>query len=99
MNNVDQAEFWNGPGAQRWVQHQELLDRTLEPFGRVALEAATPRKGEAVLDVGCGCGWTSLELAQAVGAEGSVLGVDVSAPMLDVARRRAGKRGLTTASF
>lgn len=86
--NADQVEFWNGPAAERWVRHQAELDRALEPFGRAALEAARPRAGERAVDVGCGCGWTTFALAEAVGAGGSVLGVDVSTPMLDLARAR-----------
>jgi SAM-dependent methyltransferase len=65
------------------------MDRALEQFGRGALISAQPRKGERVVDVGCGCGATTLALAQAVGPTGSVLGVDVSAPMLARARQRA----------
>jgi SAM-dependent methyltransferase len=61
------------------------------------MDRLAPAPGETLLDVGCGCGDTSLELARRVGAEGEVLGLDISAPMLDVARRRAkedGARGL-----
>jgi SAM-dependent methyltransferase len=98
-DNTEQIEFWNGPGGDRWVTHQEILDRALEPFGTAVLEAARPQPGEHVVDVGCGCGWTSLALAEAVGPRGAVLGVDVSAPMLEVARRRAQARSLAQATF
>lgn len=99
VDNTEQVEFWNGPGAARWVRHQEIMDAILEPFGRAVLEAARPKAGERAVDVGCGCGWTSLALAEAVGAGGSVLGVDVSAPMLERARQRAGSRGLSRVTF
>ena len=98
-DNTDQIEFWNGPGGDRWVKHQEILDRTLEPFGRAVLEAARPQPGEHVIDVGCGCGWSALALADAVGPRGSVLAVDVSAPMLGLARKRAQERALSNATF
>ncbi len=98
-DNTEQVEFWNGAGADRWVRHQELLDRTLEPYGRALLDVARPQSGERVLDVGCGCGWTSLVAAEAVGARGAVLGVDVSAPMLERARQRAKAAGLSNTTF
>ena len=50
------------------------------------MQAAAPQPGEKVIDIGCGCGDTSIELARLVGASGAVLGVDVSHPMLEVAR-------------
>lgn len=88
-DNKQQIEDWNGALGQRWVEHQEELDRLTRPFGEAALRAANPRPGERVIDVGCGCGDTSIALAKAVGASGSVLGVDVSAPMLALAKQRA----------
>lgn len=63
------------------------------------LAAADPGAGEAVIDIGCGCGATSLAAAQAVTERGSVLGVDLSGPMLAVARDRAARAGLTNAAF
>jgi ubiquinone/menaquinone biosynthesis C-methylase UbiE len=98
-DNTEQVEFWNGAGADRWVRHQELLDQTLEPYGRALLDVARPQSGERVLDVGCGCGWTSLIAAETLGARGAVLGVDVSAPMLERARQRAKAAGLSNATF
>lgn len=88
-DNTQQIEEWNGPSGQRWAALQDEFDRSTKPFGDAALAAARARPGEKVLDIGCGCGATSLVLAETVGTAGAVLGVDVSQPMLEVARRRA----------
>jgi cyclopropane fatty-acyl-phospholipid synthase-like methyltransferase len=86
--NSEQIEYWNGRTADLWVGHEERLDRQLDPLGRAARAALALRPGEHVLDVGCGSGQTTLQLGDAVGPTGRVLGVDVSAPLLAVARRR-----------
>jgi SAM-dependent methyltransferase len=89
---VDQIAFWNGPAADRWVRGQTFLDTMLRPFGDAALDSAQAAPGEAVLDVGCGCGDTSLAIADLVTSHGRVVGVDVSAPMLARARERPAGR-------
>jgi len=86
--NQAQIDFWNGPAAERWVKEQERLDRALGPVDDLALERARPREGERVVDLGCGCGASTLRLAERVGPKGTVLGVDISAPMLARARER-----------
>jgi len=89
--NANQAAFWNDAAGRTWVEAQDPLDRQLEPLGRRGMAALAPAGGERVLDIGCGAGATSLALAEAVGPRGEVLGVDISAPLLDAARRaRAG---------
>jgi SAM-dependent methyltransferase len=87
--NREQVEFWNGPQGRRWVTHQETLDRVWRPIGEPALGRAAVQQAERVIDVGCGCGGTSLELSARVGPAGSVIGIDISAPMLARARERA----------
>ncbi len=54
----------------------------------VMLAAADVRKGENVLDVGCGTGVLTRELPQIVGDAGSATGLDLSESMLGVARER-----------
>jgi SAM-dependent methyltransferase len=98
-DNSEQVKEWNGPLGERWAEEQETFDALTEPFGQAALTAAGVRPGERVIDIGCGCGGSSLELARDVGGGGSVLGVDVSRPMLDVARRRAKAAGLANLTF
>ncbi len=88
-DNTLQVEDWNGAVGERWAAEQERTDQLIRAFGDAALTAARASLGERVLDVGCGCGDTSLALANSVGPTGKVLGVDVSAPMLAVASRRA----------
>jgi ubiquinone/menaquinone biosynthesis C-methylase UbiE len=97
--NADQIAYWNESGGPVWVALQTLLDRQLAPFSDEVIRVLQPREGEQVLDVGCGCGATSLLLAERVGAGGGVLGVDISAPMLDVARNAASARGARCVSF
>ena len=97
--DVDQATFWNEDGGRRWVEHIDQLERMLDELSGVLVAAVDARSGERVLDVGCGCGQTSLELARRVGPSGAVEGVDISAPMLARARERARDAGLANARF
>jgi SAM-dependent methyltransferase len=80
--------YWNGEAGERWVAEQEALDRALEPFGQAVLARAPALAGARVIDVGCGCGATTVALADKVGPSGHVLGVDISGAMLDRARAR-----------
>lgn len=97
--NTDQITLWNKDLGQRWVREQARLDASIAPFGAAALKVAAAQSGELILDIGCGCGDTSLLLAQAAAPGGRVLGVDVSAPMLARARARAKEAGLDTVRF
>ena len=98
--NEDQIAEWNGALGHGWATMQAEIDGVVGPFGEEALKAAAARPGERVVDIGCGCGDTSIRLARSVGERGAVLGVDVSRPMLDVARARATQERLdSTLSF
>ena len=77
-DNILQVEDWNGAVGERWAAEQERTDQLIRAFGDAALLAARAMPGEHALDVGCGCGDTSLALANSVGPTGKVLGVDVS---------------------
>jgi SAM-dependent methyltransferase len=88
--NARQIEYWNGPAGERWVRLAESQDRMLAGIGRAALDACDIKPGHSVLDTGCGSGSTTLEIARRVGAGGRVLGVDISGPMLGLARSRLG---------
>lgn len=98
-DNSEQIAQWNGDLGERWAAMQREIDRIVVPFGEAALTAAAPRPGERVIDVGCGCGDTSIEIARSVGETGRVLGVDVSQPMLEVARARAASINRANVSF
>ena len=92
IDNATQIEFWNGETGRNWVTHDALMEAMLQPLGESVMDTLAPQPGEHVLDIGCGCGRTSLSLADRVGAEGSVTGVDISAPMLAVASQLAAER-------
>ena len=97
--NTDQFDAWNGDSGQRWVATADRRDAVLAPIGDLLLNDAAVQPGEAVLDVGCGCGATSFAAAIATGPDGSVVGLDLSQPMLDVARRRAVEAGVPHVRF
>jgi SAM-dependent methyltransferase len=93
--NIDEYEAWNGDSGHRWVADADRRDRVLAPVGDALVAAAGLIAGEDVADIGCGCGATTLAAARAVGPTGTVYGIDLSEPMLDVARRRAEASGLS----
>lgn len=87
--NTEQAERWNsGEDVAHWTANHALYDRMLEPFTAMILQAAALRPGHRVLDVGCGCGPTTLAAARLV-VPGQAVGIDLSGPMLTRARADA----------
>jgi SAM-dependent methyltransferase len=80
--NAGQIGFWNGAGGGRWVERQAALDEMLAPISHLLIDRAEIQPGERIVDIGCGCGATTIAAAEKVGSGGSVLGIDVSAVML-----------------
>ena len=98
MAEPSQFELWNHAVGDAWVDHADAFDLTLAPFGEAVMERLAPQAGERVLDIGCGTGATTRLLASIV-APGAVLGVDLSATMLDEATRRAAAVGLSNVEY
>ena len=87
--NAAQLAYWNGPQGQAYARSQEKRDRDHAGITGPLMEWADAKAGEHVLDIGCGAGTTSLMLAERAGSTGCVVGIDISAPMVSIARRRA----------
>jgi SAM-dependent methyltransferase len=96
--NAAQAEAWNGDEGRHLVAERGRYQRMGEHLIRALLQAAAIDMTDVVLDIGCGCGETTLRSAQAA-ARGRVVGVDLSAPMLAEARRLAQERGVGNVAF
>ena len=97
--NSDQRSYWNQQAGPVWVSNQERLDRQIGPHGERALALLAASPGERILDLGCGCGDSSLSLAGQVAPGGQVLGLDLSEPMLARASERARAAGLSNVRF
>jgi len=95
--NAEQIRLWNELAGPRWARLEQTLDAQFASYATAILRAAAPRAAEHAIDVGCGSGALSAMLAECVGPTGSVLGVDVSEPLLERARARLG--GLRHVSF
>jgi SAM-dependent methyltransferase len=97
--NQAQRDTWNGESGQRWVADADRRDAVLAPVADALLAAARIQPGESILDLGCGCGATTITAAVQAGPGRTVHGIDLSEAMLAVARQRARDAGLTTVAF
>lgn len=112
--NKAQARRWNGQSGQYWIEHRERHLAEHQYLTPHLFGAAGISPGELVLDVGCGCGTTTIAAARAArrtarerldaslprwDSGGGAVGLDLSAPMLDVARQLAVQAGMANARF
>ncbi|HEX6754176.1 MAG TPA: class I SAM-dependent methyltransferase [Solirubrobacterales bacterium] len=98
-SNREASEAWSGPLFDRFVRYRDLVAAGLGAHGEAALAAHPPQPGDRVIDLGCGFGDTTQRLAELVGPGGEALGVDVSEPFIEVARREAEEAGVGNARF
>lgn len=96
--NVDMAAAWDGPEGEHWAAHADRYEATATGYWRALLAAVAIDRDAAILDIGCGTGRSTREAAR-VASSGSVLGVDLSAKMLEHARAAAGAEGLSNVRF
>ncbi|BCL25732.1 class I SAM-dependent methyltransferase [Streptomyces aurantiacus] len=107
-DEAEQTARWNGAAGQAWVDTRAVLDELFKPFEKLLVDAVVTEHAQHVLDVGCGTGATTLAVARRLGAQGPgaqradapghTVGVDLSEPMVTVARARAEQEG-ARASF
>ena len=96
--NIKQKQFWSGAGGDVWVDKQREMDIMLNPLGERVIQGLDLKEETKILDIGCGCGATTLEIAKIVN-QGEVIGVDISEPMLERATKTASDMMLTNTSF
>lgn len=91
MNDA-MRDYWNGDVGRMWTAMQSRMDAALAPVTAALLDVAAPRRDDRVLDIGCGSGETTLAFAAAAGSGATVLGIDISEPLLALATERAAGR-------
>ena len=96
--NAEQAEDWNGASGRHFIEQRERHERMRGRLTARLLAAAQIQDGENVLDIGCGCGDTTILAARATGS-GHALGADFSRIQVAEARRLAAAAGVANARF
>lgn len=93
------GEDWSGEMGRRWLANLVRFEAMIAPIGDALLGQAAYQPGERVIDLGCGGGATTLEIARAVTSGGAALGLDISPDLIAQARQRAADAGLHHAAF
>ncbi|GIG86843.1 class I SAM-dependent methyltransferase [Plantactinospora endophytica] len=96
--NTQQSEAWNGHEGQHWAEQADRYDTMAEGINGPLFAAAGIGERDRVLDVGCGTGYLTRQAAR-LAARGTVLGVDLSAPMLARARAAAADERVANIAF
>lgn len=94
----NEQESWDRRAAA-WERRIDALNLFSDAYGIPAMEALAAGPGERIVDVGCGPGTTAIELAQRVGPDGGVVGLDISEAMVAAAQRRADRVAASNVQF
>jgi SAM-dependent methyltransferase len=97
-SNQARSEFWAAAGPL-WAALRNRFDNQANEHGLAAMDALDPQSGEWVLDIGCGAGTSTVQIAERVGPDGAVIGLDISPTMIEGARAHADAVGVDNASF
>lgn len=97
--NLEATEAWNGPLFEVWQDFQAIVVSNAKAHGDAALADHHPERGDRVLDMGCGLGDSTMQLAEVVGPEGHARGVDVAERMVAGAREDAERAGVDNVTF
>jgi SAM-dependent methyltransferase len=97
--NAEAIEAWDGPLFERFTKYRHVVVAGLKQFGDEAMRLYPPPRGGRVLDIGCGFGDTTQQLAELVGADGLAVGVDAAPRFIDAARAEAAQAGVANARF
>lgn len=97
--NAEAIQAWDGPLFDRFVQFREIVTTGLGAHGEEALRLVPPQPGQRVLDIGCGFGDTTQEIARLVGDRGEAVGVDAAPRFIEAARDEAAQAGVPNARF
>jgi SAM-dependent methyltransferase len=97
--NEEATEAWSGVLFDRFVEYRDLIVLGLAEFGKVAMAMYPPDRGDSVLDIGCGFGDTTQQLAALVGPTGRAVGVDVSEPFIEASINEAEEAGVEKVDF
>ncbi len=97
--NAEAIQAWDGPLYDRFVRFRHIVTTGLGAHGTAALRFAPPQPGARVLDIGCGFGDTTQEIAALIGPEGEAVGVDAAARFVETATREAAEAGVANARF
>lgn len=97
--NEEATEAWSGVLFDRFVEYRSLIVDSLQRHGDEAMRLHPPKPGDRVLDIGCGFGDTTQQLAALVGAEGEAVGVDVSEPFIRASIEEAREAGVENVGF
>jgi SAM-dependent methyltransferase len=98
LANVEQARAWDGEEGAFWAAHADQFDRAVGAYHERFMAATGIRRDDHLLDIGCGTGQTTRDAARTA-SHGSALGVDLSARMIDLARRLATDQRLANVIF
>jgi SAM-dependent methyltransferase len=98
-DNEEATEAWSGVLFDRFVEYRDLVVAGLAQHGEAAMRMYPPTAGDRVLDIGCGFGDTTQQLAKIVGPEGTAVGVDVSEPFIEASIKEAAVVGAENVEF
>jgi SAM-dependent methyltransferase len=97
--NAEAIEAWDGPLYDRFVRFRDIVVKGLASHGEEALRLFPPQAGQRVLDIGCGFGDTTQDIASLVGPDGEAVGVDAAARFIETAREETAEAGVANARF